>query len=339
VAKNSPKSLSPEASKGDLVQVSNEGQFGGAAGANGIESQIDALLAAFEAARHVTENGVELWYARDLMKVLDYANWQNFRKVLERAHFSCNEGGVLPDGHFVRIDGAAAWLPGEVFTDPSKNPRGGRPKEDLILSRRACYLIAENGDPSKVPIAVAQRYFAEQTRRQEIADQSIEALTEDQRRVLIRTEVSEQQKGLASAAHASGVTTHKDFGVFQSEGYKGMYGGLNIDGIKKEKRITGSDKILDRMGSAELAANLFRLTQAEERLRRGDIKSKAVANKTHHDIGKMVRKTMIEASGVPPEKLPAAEHIRHARKRVEAMNEHDESRSLSSTTPVSNDDE
>lgn len=293
-----------------------------------VENQIDALLSVFEDARHETENGVELWYARDLQEVLGYSNWQNFRKVIERAFVSCRDGGIDPAGHFVRIDGQAPWAPGEVFTDPSKNPRGGRPKENVILSRRAAYYIAENGDPSKLPIAVAQRYFAEQTRRQEIADQSVEALTEDQRRILIRDEVSEQQKGLASAAKASGVQSHTDFAIFQSEGYKGMYGGLSIDGIKKAKRIPGKDKVLDRMGSTELAANLFRLTQAEERLRRGDIHTKAAANETHRDIGRMVRKTMIEASGVPPEKLPAADHIKHARKRIEAVETEEETPAL-----------
>jgi DNA-damage-inducible protein D len=283
------------------------------------EKQIEALLEAFEGARHETENGAELWYGRDLQEIFDYGTWAKFRAVIQRAWNSCKESGVDPTGHFVRADGQAPWSPGEIFSQSGKVSRRGPAQEDVILSRRACYLIAENGDPSKVPIAVAQRYFAEQTRRQEIADQSIEALTEDQRRVLIRDEVADQQKGLASAAHASGVTAPKDFAIFQSEGYRGMYGGLNVDGIKKAKDISGKDQVLDRMGSTELAANLFRLTQAEERLRKGDIRTKAAANRTHHDIGKMVRKTMIEASGVPPEKLEAADHIKHARKRIASI--------------------
>lgn len=285
----------------------------------GVAGTIDALLEAFEAARHETENGVELWFARDLMKLFAYGSWNKFRAVVQRAWLSCKESGIDPSGHFIRIDGEAPWTPEEVFSQPGKNSRGGRPSEDVIVSRRGAYLIAENADPSKVPVAVAQRYFAEQTRRQEIADQSVDALTEDQRRVLVRDEVSEQQKGLASAAKASGVGTPKDFAIFQSEGYKGMYGGLNVDGIKRAKSIGPRDAILDRMGSTELAANLFRLTQAEERLRRGDIKTKSTANRTHHDIGKIVRRTMIEASGVPPEKLEAADHIKHARRRVQSI--------------------
>ena len=293
------------------------------AGVSKIQRQIEALLGAFEEAKHEDENGVELWFGRDAMKLLEYKSWDKFRAVIEKAWVSCRESGIDPAGHFARMDGMP-WNPAdekEVFSQPGKNPKGGRPSENVILSRRALYLIAENGDPSKLPIAIAQRYFAEQTRRQEVADQSVEALTEDQRRVLVRERVTEQQKGLASAAHDSGVRTQKDFAFFQTEGYKGMYGGLNVDGIKRAKSIPARDQILDRMGSAELAANLFRLTQTEERLRRGDIHTKERANRTHHEIGKIVRKSMIEASGVPPEKLPAADHIKHARKRVEAVEE------------------
>jgi DNA-damage-inducible protein D len=282
------------------------------------EAQINVLLEQLESARHLTEDGVELWYGRELAAILGYASWQNFRKVIEKAWVSCRESGVDPTRHFVRSDGAAPWKPDEVFNEVIKNPRGGRPSEDIILSRRAAYLIAENGDPSKLAIAVAQRYFTEQTRRQEIADQSIEALTEDQRRLLIRDEVSEQNKGLASAARIAGVRSNLEFAVFQTEGYKGMYG-LNVDGIKRAKGIGPREQILDRTGSAELAANLFRLTQTEERLRKGDIATKGAANKTHHEVGRRVRQAMIEISGVPPESLPAADHIKHARKRVEAV--------------------
>lgn len=306
--KDAPKGLPVAFGMAESEQVAAAQKF---------EAQINALLEQLENARHLTEDGVELWYARDLSAVLQYSNWQNFRKVIEKAWISCREGGVDPERHFVRADGKAPWKPKEVFTEVSKNPRGGRPSEDVILSRRAAYLIAENGDPSKLSIAVAQRYFTEQTRRQEVADQSVEALTEDQRRVLIRDEVSEQNKGLAAAARSSGVRTNLEFAVFQTEGYKGMYG-LNVDGIKRVKGIGARERILDRMGSAELAANLFRLTQTEERLRRGDIQTKAQANRTHHEVGRRVREAMVDISGVPPESLPAADHIKHARKRIEA---------------------
>jgi DNA-damage-inducible protein D len=308
--KDAPKGLSVAFGQAGALEVGDH-----AAAAQKFEGQINTLLDQLEGARHLTEDGVELWYGRELATVLQYANWQNFRKVIEKAWTSCQEGGVDQTRHFVRADGAAPWLPGEVFTEVSNNSRGGRPSEDVILSRRAAYLIAENGDPSKLSIAVAQRYFTEQTRKQEIADQSIEALTEDQRRILIRDEVSEQNKGLASAARSAGVRSNLEFAVFQTEGYKGMYG-LNVDGIKRAKGIGVREQILDRMGSAELAANLFRLTQAEERLRRGDIKTKAEANRTHREVGKKVREAMIDISGVPPESLPAADHIKHARKRI-----------------------
>jgi DNA-damage-inducible protein D len=284
------------------------------------ERQIGALLSAFEEARHETETGVEIWYARDLMNLFGYPRWQKFRELLARARASLKGAGLDPDAHFRRADGGSPWNPDEVFTLEGKNPRGGRTSEDVIVTRRAAYLIAQNADPSKPPVAFAQRYFAEQTRRQEIADQSVEALTEDQRRVLIRDEVAEQNKGLASAARSSGVATPKDFAIFQTEGYRGLYGGLNVDGIKRAKGIGAREQILDRMGSTELAANLFRLTQTEERLRRGDIKSKVGANLIHHEIGRKVRSIMIENSGVPPEKIAPADDIKHARKRVEAVN-------------------
>jgi len=291
-----------------------------AAGVGDARRQIDALLTTFEEAKYQKDDGAELWFGRDLMALFEYQSWAKFRPVIERAWIACKEAGTDPTGHFVRMDGAAPWLPDEVFVLPGKNPRGGRPSEDVMLSRYAAYLIAQNANPSKAPVAFAQRYFAEQTRRQELADESVEALTEDQRRVLIRDEVSEQNKGLASAANASGVKTPKDFAIFQTEGYKGMYGGLNVDGIKRAKGIGPREKILDRMGSTELAANLFRLTQTEERLRRGDIKTKAGANKTANELGRKVRGFMVENSGVTPENIEPAEHIKHARKRVEAVN-------------------
>lgn len=283
------------------------------------QRQIEALLAAFEDVRHENKAGTELWYCRDLMRLFEYAKWSNFRKVIERAWMACREAHTDPSGHFVQADGSAPWTPESFFTDPGKKSGRGRPSEDVIVSRYAAYLIAENADPSKPPVAFAQRYFAEQTRRQELADSAVEALTEDQRRVLMRGEVSEQQKGLAAAAASSGVKTPKEFAIFQTEGYRGMYGGLNVDGIKKTKGIPSRDAILDRMGSTELAANLFRLTQTEERLRQGDIHTKAEANRTHHAVGVKVRQAMKEISGTVPEKLAAADHIKHARKRVEAL--------------------
>ena len=246
----------------------------------------------FENIKHIDEEGNEFWYARELQKVLEYTQWRNFEKVIEKAKEACQNSGIST------LD---------CFADVSKTstmPNGGE-KEigDIALSRYACYLIAQNGDPRKEVIAQAQTYFAVQTRRQELQD-AFDQLTEDQRRLSIRSELVEHNKSLVSAAQQSGVNTPRDFAIFQNRGYQGLYGGLGQKDIHERKELKKSQRILDHMGSEELAANLFRATQTDAKLRRENIHGKEAANETHFTVGEKVRQTIKDLGGTMPEDLP-----------------------------------
>ncbi|MEE3334551.1 MAG: DNA damage-inducible protein D [Ruminococcus sp.] len=249
----------------------------------------------FEDIKHTNENGEEFWYARELQTALEYTEWRNFVKVINKAKEACSNSGINAFEHFVDVN------------KTSPMPNGGfKPIDDIALSRYACYLIVENGDPRKEVIALGQSYFAVKTRQQELID-NYEILTEEQKRLAIRREMIEHNKALADAAREAGVITDIDYAIFQNSGYKGLYGGLTAQDIHRRKGLKKSQKILDHMGSTELAANLFRATQTEEKLRRDNIQGKAEANKTHFEVGSTVRKTIAELGGTMPEDLPTPE--------------------------------
>ena len=250
----------------------------------------------FESLRQ-EENGCESWSARKLSKVLEYSEYRNFLNVIEKAKEACvNSRHDIVD-HFVDV------------TDMIDIGKGGqRRAADVRLSRYACYLVVQNGDPAKPVIANGQTYFAIQTRRQELADnQAFLQLKEDEKRVYLRKDLREHNKQLVEAAQQSGVETTLDFAIFQNHGYKGLYGGLDAKGIHERKGLKKNQKILDHMGSTELAANLFRATQAEDKLRRENIQGKSKANQTHFEVGKVVRQTIEKLGGTMPEDLPVSE--------------------------------
>ncbi len=271
---------------------------------------IGNLLDAFEAAAKADEDGTQYWSARDLYPMLGYASWQKFESVIEKAASACKTLGEDATDHFTHTDKLVILGSGAE-----------RRIEDIELTRFACYLVAQNGDPAKPEIAAAQMYFAVQTRRQEVADLAATTrppLSEDERRVLLRDEMKHHNKSLSSAAKAAGVVQPIDYAIFMNEGYKGLYGGLDKAGIQRRKRLTSKDDILDRMPAAELAANMFRATQTEEKLRREQIQGKAAASRTHYQVGLRVRRTIEETSGAMPEDYEAVEHVKEARKRVKA---------------------
>lgn len=256
--------------------------------------QTNGPTSRFEAIRHTDDNGHEYWLARELAPVLDYVQYRNFVQVVEKAKEACRQSGHPVADHFADVS---------KMVDIGSGAQ--RPVDDVELSRYACYLIVQNGDPGKPVIAHGQTYFALQTRRQELSDAAqFQHLSEDERRLAIRNELSEHNKALSAAAKAAGVETSLDYAVFQDHGYKGLYGGLGAKDIHARKGLKKSHKILDHMGSTELAANLFRATQAEEKLKRDGVQGKAQANKLHHAVGAKVRQTIKDLGGTLPEHLP-----------------------------------
>ena len=249
----------------------------------------------FESIKHIDENGTEFWYARELQVALEYTEWRNFEKSVKRAKEACSASGFVETDHFVDVN---------KMIDLAKGAQ--RKIADIKLSRYACYLIVMNGDPRKEVIALGQTYFAVKTRQQEIAD-NVAQLSEDDKRLAIRDEVTIRNKFLASSAKAAGVVTPADYAVFQNRGYQGLYNGLGMKDIHKRKGLKKNEQILDHMGATELAANLFRITQTDDKLRRENIKGKEKANETHYAVGKKVRQTIAELGGTMPENLPTPE--------------------------------
>lgn len=249
----------------------------------------------FEQIKHYTDDGVEFWYARELQKALEYSEWRNFTTVIERAKIACVNSDIPVDECFVDVN------------KTSPMPNGGtKDIGDIMLSRYACYLIVQNGDPRKEVIAVGQTYFAVKTRQQELVE-NYDQLNEEQKRLAIRREMIAHNKSLAEAAQLVSVSDQRDYAIFQNMGYKGLYGGLGMKEIHARKGLKKSQKILDHMGSTELAANLFRATQTDEKLRREHIQGKAAANQTHYNVGAKVRQTIQELGGTMPEDLPTPE--------------------------------
>jgi DNA-damage-inducible protein D len=262
----------------------------------------------FEQIKRLDENKNEYWTARDLSRVLEYSEYRHFKPVIDRAKEACKNSGYKVVDHFEDSLGMVSIGSGAE-----------REVDDVKLSRYACYLIVQNADPSKEIVALGQTYFATQTRLQEI--QQMEAYqqlkTKEEKRMFLRHEMFEHNKQLAAAAKNAGVIDPIDYAIFQNHGYMGLYGGLDAKGIHRRKGLKKSEQILDHMGSTELAANLFRATQTEDKLKRENIKGKQKANQTHFEVGKKVRKTIQELGGTMPENLPKADSIKKIGKSKE----------------------
>ena len=258
-------------------------------------------VATFESIKRVDEAGIEFWPSRDLAKSLDYADYRNFITVINKAKEACENSGQLISDHF-----------GDITEMVPIGSGAARPLDTIKLSRYACYLTVQNADPGKTIVAQAQTYFAIQTRIAEVQQmEDYNRLSnEEEKRLFLRNELAKHNSQLADAAKNAGVIQPSDYAIFQNYGYQGLYGGLGAQEIHARKGLKKSQKILDHMGSTELAANLFRATQTEEKLRRENIKGKTKANQTHYEVGAKVRQTIKELGGTMPENLPAAQSIK-----------------------------
>ena len=256
---------------------------------NELEAQQKKL---FDDLRHIDEDGNEYWLARELQAALQYAKWENFHKVIKTAQIACKISRQNISDHFPEVRKMVAIGSGAK-----------RSQVDYKLTRYACYLIVMNGDPRKEVIAWGQTYFAVKTRQQELAE-LYERLSEDEKRLFIRGDIRQKNMLLAEAAHKAGIITNREYAAFQDAGYRGLYGGLTARDIAENKGLHSGEEILDHMGSEELAANLFRITQTEAKMRREGTDTPAKANAAHYEVGKIVRKAIKEAGGTMPENLP-----------------------------------
>jgi DNA-damage-inducible protein D len=258
-------------------------------------AKTDQHISPFEQIRRTSESGAEFWSSRDFSQVLGYADYRNFEQVVHKGRLACFNSGHRVEDHFV-----------DVTEMVGIGSNAKREVNATLLSRYACYLIIQNADPSKEIVAQGQTYFAIQTRRQELSDEA----SEDERRLLLRDEMRSHNVRLAGAAKDAGVVEPRDYAIFQNHGYMGLYGGMTMQDIHRQKGLKKRQQILDHMGSTELAANLFRTTQTEEKLRREKIRGKETAHRTHHDVGAKIRQTIRELGGTMPEDLASAESIK-----------------------------
>ena len=246
----------------------------------------------FDNIKHIDENGIEYWLARELQPVLQYAKWENFHKVIKTAMIACKISRHEVSNHFA-----------EVRKMVEIGSGAKRSQTDYKLTRYACYLIVMNGDPRKEVIAQGQTYFAVKTRQQELAE-LYEQLNEDEKRLFIRGDIRQKNMLLAEAAHRAGIITQREYAAFQDAGYRGLYNGMTAGDIAAHKGLADGEEILDYMGSEELAANLFRITQTEAKMRREGTDTPAKANAAHYEVGKAVRETIAGLGGTMPEDLP-----------------------------------
>ncbi len=257
---------------------------------------------AFETIKKLDGSGREYWTSRELAKVLEYGDYRNFLTVINKARIACENSGEVIHNHFVDSNEMV-----QIGSGAEKSI------ETIYLSRYACYLIVQNSDPTKVVVAKGQAYFAIQTRRQERTD----SLIEDNSRVFLREEMKKHNTGLMQTASQAGV---ESFAIFQNAGYKGLYGGLTMQDIHTKKKLRKSQKILDHMNSEELAANLFRATQTDAKMRRENIKGQGNASLAHYEVGQKVRNTIVTLGGTMPEKLPTPDAIGKAQTRIKNSN-------------------
>jgi DNA-damage-inducible protein D len=251
----------------------------------------EECIKGFEQHKRFTTKGIEYWHARELSELLGYANWVNFKSVLEKARAACESSGFVPDNHFAATSKMVSIGSGAQ-----------RESEDYYLTRYACYLLAMNADSSKAVVGFAMTYFAVQTRRQEVQQQ----LSEAEQRLELRMRLMDNNKRLAGAAKQAGVVRYP---IFQDAGYRGMYG-MGLADVKAIKRIDASEDLLDNVGRLELSAHDFRATLTEERLNRDQIKTEQRAIDTHKKVGEEVRQVMMRDNGVRPENLPAEPSIK-----------------------------
>lgn len=267
-------------------------------------------MSLFESIKHIDESGNEYWTSRTMWKILEYTEYRHFLPVIEKAKIACLNSGQKVEDHFE-----------DILEMVGIGSGAERAVDSVKLSRYACYLIVQNADPNKTIVAQGQTYFAIQTRIAEVRQMSEyqELSDEEEKRLFLRTEMLKHNSLLASAAKDAGVIDSKDYAVFQNWGYQGLYGGMKAKDIHQRKGLKKSQKILDHMGSTELAANLFRATQTEEKLRRENIKGKQRANQTHYEVGAKVRQTIKELGGTMPEDLPTVESIKAVEKKQKLL--------------------